>query len=75
MDFREEVRIQEVQPGRLLLQDGSSQDFDECLWCTQASAPPWLQSTGLQLGTTPPAAALVTSSAQQRSCCCPCSYA
>ena len=49
--IREAVGIKEVQPGRLLLQDGSTEEFDECLWCTQAGAPPWLKTTGLQLGT------------------------
>lgn len=56
---REGVGVREVQRGRLLLADGSQQSFDECLWCTQASAPPWLSQTGLQtgdcfLGTCPP---------------------
>ena len=52
MTIREGVGIKEVQPGRLLLQDpeGSVEEFDECLWCTQAGAPPWLKHTGLQLG-------------------------
>ena len=59
MELREVVDIKEVQPGRLLLTDGSSQAFDECLWCTQASAPPWLSTTGLQLGQRPAAPAAV----------------
>ena len=51
MAIKEGVGIEEVHPGRLLLQDGSTEEFDECLWCTQAGAPPWLKTTGLQLGT------------------------
>ena len=47
---REGVGIREVQPGVLVLEDGTQQPFDECLWCTQAAAPPWLPTTGLQTG-------------------------
>ena len=48
--MQEGVGVQEVQAGKLLLADGTHQPFDECLWCTQASAPPWLTQTGLQTG-------------------------
>ena len=54
VDLREGVGIKEVQQGYLLLEDGTEQAFDECLWCTQASAPPWLAHTGLQTGTPSP---------------------
>ena len=52
--LRECEGIKEVQQGRLVLEDGTEQTFDECLWCTQASAPPWLTQTGLQTGESPP---------------------
>lgn len=50
VEMREGVGIREVQPGVLVLEDGTQQHFDECLWCTQASAPSWLATTGLQTG-------------------------
>lgn len=50
--MREGVGIKQVQEGRLVLEDGTEQSFDECLWCTQASAPAWLTTTGLQTGAT-----------------------
>ena len=39
-----------VEAGRLVLDDGSVETFDEALWCTQAAAPAWLRDTGLPLG-------------------------
>lgn len=36
--------------GRLVLVDGSSAEFDECLWCTQASPAAWVARTGLPTG-------------------------
>lgn len=48
--LREGVGVREVRQGSLLLEDGSAEAFDECLWCTQASAPAWLAKTGLQTG-------------------------
>ncbi|KAA6421181.1 MAG: water dikinase [Trebouxia sp. A1-2] len=48
VEVREGVGIKQVQEGRLVLEDGAEQPFDECLWCTQASAPAWLTTTGLQ---------------------------
>ena len=50
VEVREGVGIKEVQEGLLVLEDGTEQQFDECLWCTQASAPAWLSDTGLQTG-------------------------
>ena len=38
-----------VRAGHLQLADGCSLDFDECLWCTQASASGWLVNSGLPL--------------------------
>lgn len=38
--------VARVDPGLLTLQDGSTHAFDECLWCTQASAASWLKDTG-----------------------------
>lgn len=40
-----------VRAGHLQLADGCSLDFDECLWCTQASASGWLVNSGLPLAT------------------------
>ena len=39
-----------VEAGRLVLDDGIAEPFDEALWCTQAAAPAWLRDTGLPLG-------------------------
>lgn len=50
VDIREGVGISEIRQGSLTLKDGTQQGFDECLWCTQASAPTWLSKTGLQTG-------------------------
>lgn len=36
--------------GQLMLVDGSSAEFDECLWCTQASPAAWVAKTGLPTG-------------------------
>ena len=38
-----------VEPGRLLCADGSSIEFDEALWVTEAGAAAWLAETGLPL--------------------------
>ncbi|CAL8466157.1 g5693 [Coccomyxa elongata] len=38
-----------VEAGRLILDDGRVEAFDEALWCTQAAAPAWLAETGLPL--------------------------
>ncbi|KAK9902254.1 hypothetical protein WJX75_009733 [Coccomyxa subellipsoidea] len=38
-----------VEAGRLVLDDGIAEPFDEALWCTQAAAPAWLRDTGLPL--------------------------
>lgn len=35
-----------VDAGQVVLEDGSTHAFDECLWCTQASAASWLRETG-----------------------------
>ncbi len=39
-----------VEAGKLILDDGRVEAFDEALWCTQAAAPAWLAGTGLPLG-------------------------
>ena len=33
----------------LVCADGTRVPFDECVWCTQAGAQPWLASAGLAL--------------------------
>lgn len=38
-----------VADNRLHFADGSSIPVTECVWCTQASAAPWLRDTGLAL--------------------------
>ena len=38
-----------VEPGQLVLADGTAVAFDEALWVTEASAAPWLAETGLAL--------------------------
>ena len=50
VELHEGVRIVAVEDGRLLLDSQEPEPFDECLWCTQAAAPAWLQSTDLPLG-------------------------
>jgi hypothetical protein len=47
VQLREGAGVKEVQQGALVLEDGSSLPFDECLWCTSASAAAWLRRTGL----------------------------
>ncbi|KAK9804423.1 hypothetical protein WJX72_011939 [[Myrmecia] bisecta] len=47
IEVHENVAIQEVQKGRLVLTGGQEEIFDECLWCTSAAAAPWLQDTRL----------------------------
>jgi selenide,water dikinase len=43
--------VARVEPGRLILADGATIDFDEALWVTEATAAPWLADTGLALDT------------------------
>lgn len=50
MELFEGRGVTAVEAGKLTLDDGSSEAFDEALWCTQASAPGWLKGTGLPLG-------------------------
>jgi NADH dehydrogenase FAD-containing subunit len=38
-----------VEDGALICSNGARVEFDECVWCTQAGAQPWLQESGLQL--------------------------
>lgn len=39
-----------MEAGKLILDDGRVEAFDEALWCTQAASPAWLAETGLPLG-------------------------
>lgn len=50
MELHEGVRVVSMSAGQLHLEARQPEAFDECLWCTQASAPAWLQETGLALG-------------------------
>lgn len=45
----ENTGVTEVKAGQLILEGGKTYEFDECLWCTQASAAGWLASAGLPL--------------------------
>eukprot|EP00051_Salpingoeca_urceolata_P020995 m.322524 g.322524 ORF g.322524 m.322524 type:complete len:889 (-) comp19715_c0_seq25:260-2926(-) len=38
-----------VAGGKLFAADGRSVAADDCIWCTQAGAAPWLRNTGLAL--------------------------
>src|SRR5260370_19003019 len=38
-----------VEPGRLVLADGSVHELDEILWVTAAGAAPWLRASGLDV--------------------------
>ena len=42
--------VTEVLSGVLKLGKGAAVAFDECLWCTQASAAGWVKETGLPTG-------------------------
>ena len=51
IELHEGALVVAVEAGRLLLEAGRQPEaFDECLWCTQASAPAWLRHTDLSLG-------------------------
>ena len=51
MEVTEQTGVSEVKPGLLRLKDGQDVAFDECLWCTEAAAAPWLRQTpGLPTG-------------------------
>ena len=50
LELLEGAQVTGVEQGWLTTGDGQRIPFDECLWCTQASAAPWLADTGLQLG-------------------------
>ena len=39
--------VVEVGPSSLRLADGRQLPYDECLWCTQAGAAPWVGASGL----------------------------
>jgi selenide, water dikinase len=41
--------IVRVEPGRLIVADGSAIEFDEALWVTEAAGAPWLAESGLPL--------------------------
>jgi hypothetical protein len=47
--LHENTGISSVEPNRLVLENGQTAAFDECLWCTQAAAAGWLKGTGLPL--------------------------
>lgn len=47
--LRENTAVVAVEPGELVLADGTRLAFDEALWSTQAGAAPWLRETGLAL--------------------------
>eukprot|EP00891_Asterochloris_glomerata_P005153 jgi/Astpho2/5153/Aster-06363 len=49
LELLEGAQVTGVEQGWLTTGDGQRIPFDECLWCTQASAAPWLADTGLQL--------------------------
>ncbi len=51
MDVIENTGVSEVKDGWLHLKDDRKVEFDECLWCTEAAAAPWLRDTpGLPTG-------------------------
>ena len=41
-------RVERVEPGCLLAEDGRSIEADEIIWCTQAGAAQWLAESGLK---------------------------
>jgi NADH:ubiquinone reductase (H+-translocating) len=40
IDIREDTPVSRVDPGKLTLKDGSSVEFDLCVWCAGLEAPP-----------------------------------
>lgn len=50
VDVNENQRIVDAKGGKLTIKGGESVEFDECLWCTEASAAEWVRSTGLRTG-------------------------
>jgi len=50
IELHEGVKIVAVEGQHLLLDSQQPEAYDECLWCTQALAPGWLQQTDLTLG-------------------------
>ena len=52
MQLQEDTRVVELRHKQLFLDNHQQEDFDACLWCTQAAAPGWLKTTssGLPLG-------------------------
>jgi NADH:ubiquinone reductase (H+-translocating) len=40
IEIREDTPVARVDPGRLTLKDGSTVDFDVCVWCADVEAPP-----------------------------------
>eukprot|EP00298_Acanthocystis_sp_HF-20_P010623 c18952_g1_i2.p1 GENE.c18952_g1_i2~~c18952_g1_i2.p1 ORF type:complete len:811 (+),score=320.10 c18952_g1_i2:145-2433(+) len=42
-------RVVEIEGSTLKIENGSTFDFNECIWCTQAGAQQWLETTGLAL--------------------------
>lgn len=47
VDIRTDARVERVEADRLLCEDGTELPYDELLWTTQASAPDWIEETGL----------------------------
>lgn len=50
VEVDENQTIVEAEGGKLAVEGGEIIEFDECLWCTEASAAEWLRSTGLKTG-------------------------
>ena len=46
----EDTAVSLVEEGMLHTADSQRIKFDECLWCTQACAPDWLEKCNLPLG-------------------------
>ena len=42
-------RVYDTKTNTLICDDKSEFKFNECIWCTNASAPAWLETTGLKL--------------------------
>ena len=41
--------VTRVEQGLLHLEPGSTEAFDDCLWCTRAAPPPWFANSDLEL--------------------------
>ena len=47
IELHEHCAVSELKQGVLVTKEGTTHNFDECFWCTQAGCQPWLAESGL----------------------------